>query len=154
MLIELLQSQILKCDLSHISGEQIVEGNPEHCINLLQLVHEISVMMKPEDEEGEAQESPAKSSSQKQPSSQKRGRSYSDGGGRQDQLFGEEDFGSPVEDQHENMEIIDGNEQLDIDADDQAIYEQVMQAKQGPDQFGEHEIDDEEEEEIRRALMA
>jgi hypothetical protein len=29
-----------------------VEGNPEHCINLLQLVHEISVMMAPEGEEG------------------------------------------------------------------------------------------------------
>lgn len=34
-LIELLGSQILKYDLSHISGREIVSGNPEHCINLL-----------------------------------------------------------------------------------------------------------------------
>lgn len=44
-LIDLLGGQILKHDLSHIRGEEIVAGNPEHCINLLQLVHEISVML-------------------------------------------------------------------------------------------------------------
>lgn len=37
-LIDLLGQQILKYDLSHIRGEEIVNGNPEHCINLLQLV--------------------------------------------------------------------------------------------------------------------
>jgi len=41
----LLGEQILKYDLSHIKGEEIVSGNPEHCINLLQLVQEISVML-------------------------------------------------------------------------------------------------------------
>jgi hypothetical protein len=41
----LLGEQILKYDLSHIKGEEIVHGNPEHCINLLQLVQEISVMI-------------------------------------------------------------------------------------------------------------
>lgn len=45
MLINLLGQQILKYDLSHIRGEEIVNGNPEHCINLLQLVQEISVML-------------------------------------------------------------------------------------------------------------
>ena len=44
-LIDLLGEQILKYDLSHIKGEEIVNGNPEHCINLLQLVQEISVMI-------------------------------------------------------------------------------------------------------------
>ena len=44
-LIDLLGEQILKYDLSHIKGEDIVNGNPEHCINLLQLVQEISVMI-------------------------------------------------------------------------------------------------------------
>lgn len=44
-LIDLLGDQILKFDLSHIKGEEIVNGNPEHCINLLQLVQEISVML-------------------------------------------------------------------------------------------------------------
>lgn len=44
-LIDLLSSKILMYDLSHIQGEQIVSGNPEHCINLLQLAKEISGMM-------------------------------------------------------------------------------------------------------------
>lgn len=44
-LIDLLSEEILKYDLSHIKGEEIVNGNPEHCINLLQLAKEISLMM-------------------------------------------------------------------------------------------------------------
>jgi hypothetical protein len=44
----------LKYDLSHIKGEEIVSGNPEHCINLLQLVLEISTML--ENNEGGAPE--------------------------------------------------------------------------------------------------
>ena len=44
-LIDLLSSKILMYDLGHIQGEEIVNGNPEHCINLLQLVKEISGMM-------------------------------------------------------------------------------------------------------------
>ena len=35
----------MKYDLSHIKGDEIVNGNPEHCINLLQLVLEISNML-------------------------------------------------------------------------------------------------------------
>ena len=44
----------MKYDLSHIKGEEIVSGNPEHCINLLQLVQEISVMLNAK--EGAAEE--------------------------------------------------------------------------------------------------
>ncbi len=44
-LIDLLGEQILKYDLSHIRGDEIVNGNPEHCINLLQLVQEIAQMI-------------------------------------------------------------------------------------------------------------
>ena len=44
-LIDLLSDQILKHNLSHIRGEEIVNGNPEHAINLLQLVLEISAMV-------------------------------------------------------------------------------------------------------------
>ena len=44
-LIDLLSEEILKYDLSHIRGDEIVNGNPEHCINLLQLAKEISCMM-------------------------------------------------------------------------------------------------------------
>lgn len=44
-LIDLLSQNILMYDLSHIQGEQIVSGNYEHCINLLQLAKEISGMM-------------------------------------------------------------------------------------------------------------
>jgi len=40
-----LSEEILKYDLSHIRGDEIVNGNPEHCINLLQLAKEISYMM-------------------------------------------------------------------------------------------------------------
>jgi len=41
----MLSHKILMYDLEHINGEQIVMGNPEHCINLLQLAKEISCMM-------------------------------------------------------------------------------------------------------------
>ncbi len=53
-LVDLLGGEILKYDLSHIKGEEIVQGNPEHCINLLQLVQEISQMMaeKTDDKQG------------------------------------------------------------------------------------------------------
>ena len=34
-LIDLLSKDILKYDLGHIRGDEIVAGNPEHCINLL-----------------------------------------------------------------------------------------------------------------------
>ena len=41
----MLSQKILMYDLEHIKGDQIVAGNPEHCINLLQLAKEISCMM-------------------------------------------------------------------------------------------------------------
>ena len=44
-LIDMLSQNILMYDLEHIKGDQIVAGNPEHCINLLQLAKEISCMM-------------------------------------------------------------------------------------------------------------
>lgn len=44
-LIDFLGEHVLKYDLTHIKGEEIVNGNPEHCINLLQLVQEIAVMI-------------------------------------------------------------------------------------------------------------
>ena len=44
-LVDLLAEEILKYDLNHIKGEEIVKGNPEHCINLLQLCKEISMMI-------------------------------------------------------------------------------------------------------------
>jgi hypothetical protein len=34
-LIDLLAEEILKYEMNHINGEQIVAGDPEHCINLL-----------------------------------------------------------------------------------------------------------------------
>lgn len=44
-LIDMLSQSILMYDLEHIKGDQIVNANPEHCINLLQLAKEISCMM-------------------------------------------------------------------------------------------------------------
>jgi hypothetical protein len=37
-LIDLLSQEILLYDMDHIKGEEIVSGNPEHCINLLQIL--------------------------------------------------------------------------------------------------------------------
>ena len=54
-LIDLLGQEILRYDLSHIRGEEIVTGNPEHCINLLQLVQEISLMMNEKKDGGDAE---------------------------------------------------------------------------------------------------
>jgi hypothetical protein len=45
-LIELLSEEILNYDLGHIRGDEIVSGNPEHIINLLQLAKEISLLMR------------------------------------------------------------------------------------------------------------
>ena len=36
--IDLLSQEILMYDFNHIRGEEIVGGNPEHCINLLQIL--------------------------------------------------------------------------------------------------------------------
>ena len=41
-LIDLLSEEILLFDLSHISGQDIVQGNADHCINLLQILQQIS----------------------------------------------------------------------------------------------------------------
>jgi len=41
-IIDLLATEILTFDMSHIKGEEIVSGNPEHCINLLQILQQIS----------------------------------------------------------------------------------------------------------------
>lgn len=65
-LIDFLGEHVLKYDLTHIKGEEIVNGNPEHCINLLQLVQEIAVMIqnkappKEEEERFLEEEEPAK----------------------------------------------------------------------------------------------
>ena len=34
-IVDLLSEEILKFDMNHIRGDEIVNGNPEHCINLL-----------------------------------------------------------------------------------------------------------------------
>lgn len=38
-LIDLLSQKILSVDLEHIKGEEIASGNPQHTINLLQLIY-------------------------------------------------------------------------------------------------------------------
>jgi len=59
VLLKHLSTEILNYDLSHISGKEIVAGNPEHCINLLQLCNEISLMMGQEADENEMESSSA-----------------------------------------------------------------------------------------------
>lgn len=56
-LIDLLGQEILMYDMSHISGDEIVNGNPEHCINLLQILQQISSASMMQDDESEKQES-------------------------------------------------------------------------------------------------
>lgn len=51
-LIDFLGESVLKADLSALSGVEIVCGNPEHCIRLLQLIQDLTYMMA-EEEEGD-----------------------------------------------------------------------------------------------------
>ncbi len=45
-LIDLLAEEIMKgTDLRHISGLEIACGNPDHCLELLQIIHQLTVMM-------------------------------------------------------------------------------------------------------------
>lgn len=41
-LIDLLSTDVLKMDLSHIKGDKISEGNLQHLMNFLQLLYEVS----------------------------------------------------------------------------------------------------------------
>lgn len=38
-LIDLLAEEITKQDLSHVSGLEIARGDPDHCLELLQIIH-------------------------------------------------------------------------------------------------------------------
>lgn len=51
-LIDLLSQEILMQDMSHIRGDEIVNGNPEHCINLLQILQQISMMQDDSENQG------------------------------------------------------------------------------------------------------
>ena len=53
-LIDLLSQEILNFDMSHIRGDEIVSGNADHCINLLQILQQISqVNLMQGDDDGE-----------------------------------------------------------------------------------------------------
>ena len=57
-IVDLLSEEILKFDMNHIRGDEIVNGNPEHCINLLQILHQISsASMMVDDDDDEEEES-------------------------------------------------------------------------------------------------
>lgn len=57
-LIDLLSEEILLFDLSHISGIDIVQGNADHCINLLQILQQISQAQFAQDEEKQEEDKP------------------------------------------------------------------------------------------------
>ena len=57
-LIDFLGQQVLKVDLSALSGLEIVCGNPEHCIRLLQLIQDITVLMAEEEGDDPSDASP------------------------------------------------------------------------------------------------
>lgn len=46
-LIDLLSSQVLNMDLSHIKGANIVSGDKKHILNFLQLLFEVSRLLHP-----------------------------------------------------------------------------------------------------------
>lgn len=48
-LIDLLSEEITRQDLSHVSGLEIARGDPDHCLELLQIIHQLTVMMAEED---------------------------------------------------------------------------------------------------------
>ena len=50
-LIDFLGEQVLKVDLSALSGVEIVCGNPEHCIRLLQLIQDLTQLMTEEEDD-------------------------------------------------------------------------------------------------------
>lgn len=52
-LVDLLSQKILNVDLEHIKGEEIVNGNPQHAINLLQLIYQLSMGMEGDEENEE-----------------------------------------------------------------------------------------------------
>jgi hypothetical protein len=54
-LIDLLSEEILEQPISHINGEEIVSGNAEHCINLLQILHQICSQTLGQDQEDESE---------------------------------------------------------------------------------------------------
>ena len=51
-LIDLLSQEILMFDMSHIRGDEIINGNADHCINLLQILQQISQVNMMAGEEG------------------------------------------------------------------------------------------------------
>lgn len=44
LLIDFLSQSVMGVELSHINGEEIANGNRQHILNLLQLIHELSLM--------------------------------------------------------------------------------------------------------------
>lgn len=55
-LVDLLSQEILKTDMGHIRGDEIINGNPEHCINLLQILQQISSASMMQDASGDGEE--------------------------------------------------------------------------------------------------
>lgn len=43
-------------DMGHIRGDEIINGNPEHCINLLQILQQISSASMMQDASGDGEE--------------------------------------------------------------------------------------------------
>ena len=55
-LVDLLSEEILDTDVDHILGSEIIRGNPEHCINLLEILRQISSGSAMQDESGDGEE--------------------------------------------------------------------------------------------------
>ena len=55
-LVDLLSQEILMTDMGHIRGDEIINGNPEHCINLLQILQQISSASMMQDASGDGEE--------------------------------------------------------------------------------------------------
>ena len=58
-LVDLLSQEILMTDMGHIRGDEIINGNPEHCINLLQILQQISSASMMQDASGDGEEQSA-----------------------------------------------------------------------------------------------
>lgn len=147
-LIDFLGEHVLKYDLTHIKGEEIVNGNPEHCINLLQLVQEIAVMIqnKAPREDDQAQildhgrrpESDLDEIEAPPPEDQRE---------EEEEHFAEEDDEDLEQEfmqQLQNQPVIEKKEvhgmDDEVDEDDLKMYEQFLAANKGEPE-DEEEID-------------
>jgi len=143
-LIDFLGEHVLKYDLTHIKGEEIVNGNPEHCINLLQLVQEIAVMIQNkaprEDDQAQLLDAGRRPDSEDSeappPEDRREEEQFADDDDELEQEFMQQLQNQPV---IEKKEVHGADDE--VDEDDLKMYEQFLAANKDQEEQEEEEID-------------